>query len=49
MAILFAQIKAREFHLDQILILIDSLEVIHAIEEKEDWILRIHACGGHFG
>lgn len=32
--------KVREFQLDQIFILIDSLEIFHAIEGKDDWILK---------
>lgn len=38
--IFFATSKAREFQLDHLLILLDSFEVVQAIEGKNDWILR---------
>lgn len=40
MAVIFAQTKAREFHLDHITFLMYFLEVACAVEESEDWSLR---------
>lgn len=39
-AVLFSLAKVREFKLDQILFLLDSLEVIRAIKGNEDWTIR---------
>lgn len=39
-AIIFDLNKAREFQLNQFPMLLDFLEVVHAIEGKEDWIFR---------
>lgn len=36
--------NVRKLQLDQLLILTDSIEVIHAIEEKKDWILKIRVA-----
>lgn len=45
MTILFILSKAREYQLSQILILLDSLEVVRAIEGKgEDWVLRSYVA-----
>lgn len=40
MAVIFAQTKAREFHLDHITFLTYFLKVACAVEESEDWSLR---------